>query len=337
MLDEVDEDFELKQQRDKARISKYKRIAESLETSSSSDNNGGHNRGGSTEEDISVPAAFGRAVSKAIRKGVIGRGLVRRHLDEGGVDIDAQNDFFGEGDYSKTHADDEEENVGVEQAELEEREANVAGKVITGVVDSLGSDKNEEFEENDEDDEDEFGGDPHAFNENEDGLINGKDPLAGMLADDLDRSARELGRKMAEQTAQLAAAREAEEGGTEEYAVPIPPTTINKATFGSTGVNTASSATGSGRVAGVKTGAPSEEGSAAKRRKGDQIQAPGSVATVAAVVQSAASTTGAKKVIELTEDCVRQYLISMGGKAPISGVKEVYCSLIWSVLRSNVV
>lgn len=94
-----------------------------------------------TEEDITAPAVFGRAVSKAIRKGTIGRGLIRRHLDEAGVDIDAQNDYFAEGDYSKTHADDEEENVGVEQAELEEREANVAGKVITGVVDTLSADK----------------------------------------------------------------------------------------------------------------------------------------------------------------------------------------------------
>jgi hypothetical protein len=74
------------------------------------------------------------------------------------------------------------------QAELEDREANVAGKVITSVVDTLGADKNEEFEDvDDDDDEDVLGTDPHAFDDNEDGLINGKDPLAGMLADDLDR------------------------------------------------------------------------------------------------------------------------------------------------------
>jgi hypothetical protein len=32
-----------------------------------------------------------------------------------GADIDAGNDYSNEGDYTKTHADDEEDNVGVEQ------------------------------------------------------------------------------------------------------------------------------------------------------------------------------------------------------------------------------
>jgi hypothetical protein len=82
MLDQVDEDFELKLQRDKARLSKYKRIAESLEAHSGpkTDKSAGHD-----EEDISAPAAFGRAVSKAIRKGIIGRGLNRQHMNEGGI------------------------------------------------------------------------------------------------------------------------------------------------------------------------------------------------------------------------------------------------------------
>jgi hypothetical protein len=42
-----------------------------------------------------------------------------------GADIDAGNDYSNEGDYTKTHADDEEDNVGVEQVGFVELSMNL--------------------------------------------------------------------------------------------------------------------------------------------------------------------------------------------------------------------
>lgn len=143
-----------------------------------------------------------------------------------------------------------------------------------------------------------------------------------MLADDLDRSARELGRKMAEQTAQLAAAREGGEDDEGDVYAAVP-TTSQRTLTGKLPISSASgsavSVAAGGRIIGSKVGAQTDAGSAAKRRKSEQPSR-------AAGVQQDASTSsiaGSKKTIELTEECVRQYLMSMGGKAPISGIKEV--------------
>ena len=118
MLDEVDEDFELKQLADKKKLSRYRRIAEALETSNSSTSSSAQRgEGASGPEDLSLPAVFGRAVNRALLKGTLGKGMARKHLDDAGVDIDAGNsykDYVG-GDYTKVHADDEEEFVGAEQ------------------------------------------------------------------------------------------------------------------------------------------------------------------------------------------------------------------------------
>ena len=118
MLDEVDEDFELKQIADKKKMSRYRRIAEALETHNGASSSARAGTGAdSTSEDRSLPAVFGRAVNRALLKGTLGKGLVRKHLNDAGVDVDAGNqyqDFVG-GDYTKVYADDEEEFVVNEQ------------------------------------------------------------------------------------------------------------------------------------------------------------------------------------------------------------------------------
>lgn len=195
-LDDLDDDFEAKQRVDKTRMSKYRKISKIMD---------GGGKGGGKEEDESeetwdaftLPAAFGKSSMKGVKRGGGGfggggggggggavadagarSGGDNKLIDESGFDVDEQNEFkeFCGGDYEKTFADDEEEYVGREQAQLEEQEEELQGRELA-----------DEVEEPDSDDEDE---------EDEDAL--GAGALATTMVDeDMERSAKEYGRLFA--------------------------------------------------------------------------------------------------------------------------------------------
>lgn len=120
LLDEIDEDFELKQMSDRNRLARYRKINKTLESTSRMKEGGEEDDGtGMTSGGgYLIPSAFGRTNNKSLKSGA--KTVQRRHMDEGGQDLDAAKEpteWCG-GDYSKTFADDEEENVGREQVTI---------------------------------------------------------------------------------------------------------------------------------------------------------------------------------------------------------------------------
>ena len=185
----------------------------------------------------------------------------------------------------------------------------LAGRVITGVVDNMGDEKDEYFEDDDSDDEPEDGS--GAMGDND--YIGAKDPTAGMLADDLDRSARELGRVMA------ASAKEAEGAAIAAAAA----ASNSGSSLSDEKVGAVVSAAASSSKAATSSERKSEDEPAAKRSR---VSFGSSVVPESATTTTAVSTVASSRVtteVELSEESVRQYFASMGGKAGVNAVKEV--------------
>lgn len=131
LLDEIDDDFDNKAQRDKAKLNKYKKIAQAFqENDNNDDNSNNKNIGNTAVDDFSLPAAFGRVSMKASKKSSSNRRKVvdtsetergashwQQNPGDSAADVDAelQYDEWCGGDYTKNYADDDEEQVGLEQ------------------------------------------------------------------------------------------------------------------------------------------------------------------------------------------------------------------------------
>lgn len=135
LLTEIDEKFELKNQQKRAQFANYKGIFQTLK-----DYEAKKLQEGDAEDDyiggFESTSLFGNAVNKALGASKKAGNKVNKfkresghkhhieHIDENGVQLDEINEFddWCKGDYETKFADDEENNVDIEQAALNEKE-----------------------------------------------------------------------------------------------------------------------------------------------------------------------------------------------------------------------
>ena len=149
-LDEIDDDFELKQRQDKEKLEKYKRITHAMkaEQSKSDASNGVKEGEGDDSKRFNLPAIFGFTAGKSVKAGkLFKKEKVEKHLDENGMDLDEAKSFddYCKGDYEAERADDEDD-VGGEQMDLDEKEDILAGQAVYEHSDE-GEDTGDEEEE----------------------------------------------------------------------------------------------------------------------------------------------------------------------------------------------
>jgi hypothetical protein len=184
-LDEIDDEFELKQRKDKEKLEKYKRIAQAMKINQNKVD--GDKDGGAEDGDESgrfnLPAIFGSSAGKSVKSGkLFKKEKVEKHLDENGMDLDQAKSFddYCKGDYETQRADDEDD-VGGEQMELDDKEDIVAGVSYEHSDDGDGDSDDEEEEEEDEEEE---GGGGHSAK-------------LGLVDETMEISAKEFKRQMA--------------------------------------------------------------------------------------------------------------------------------------------
>eukprot|EP00596_Hydrurales_sp_CCMP1899_P004112 CAMPEP_0119038770 /NCGR_PEP_ID=MMETSP1177-20130426/7884_1 /TAXON_ID=2985 /ORGANISM="Ochromonas sp, Strain CCMP1899" /LENGTH=462 /DNA_ID=CAMNT_0007001787 /DNA_START=152 /DNA_END=1540 /DNA_ORIENTATION=+ len=185
-LDEIDDEFELKQRKDKEKLEKYKRIAQAMKTNQNKfdGDKDGILEDGDESGRFNLPAIFGSSAGKSIKSGkLFKKEKVEKHLDENGMDLDQARSFddYCKGDYTTERADDEDD-VGGEQMELDEKEDIVAGQGVYEHSDDGDGDSDDE-EEEEEDEEEEGGG--------------GASAKLGLVDETMEISAKEFKRKMA--------------------------------------------------------------------------------------------------------------------------------------------
>ena len=160
-LAEVDMNFENKELMQRAALQKYKRISNALSQVAKASLNSSNTNANDSGDDV-VMEAFGKAAAKKARK-VSGKKV--GHMDDGGVDLEAEQDLqemFGVGlEYEEVRSDDEEDAV-LEQADLEDKEERAVA------VDAMGSDEEAEDSVDSEDENDGQGGDEEEDDEEED-------------------------------------------------------------------------------------------------------------------------------------------------------------------------
>ena len=218
LLDEIDDEFDSKLAKDKLKMSRYSKIFRTLqETDKGLDDvkaDAGDDEG---LAGFSLPALFGRG--SAAVKAAAGRRKAARggketsqvefpEATEALMDLDAAADFDSytggkinccaypceplltiltyTGDYTKTFADDDEEHVGAEQAQLEEREEHDAGQDLAEpevAVDKDGRPVSGGGEEGDGDSDEEGDG----YEEEEGAAGAGAETGDGMVDQDMER------------------------------------------------------------------------------------------------------------------------------------------------------
>lgn len=161
-LDEIDDDFELKQRKDKEKLEKYKRITQAMKINQNKLDGGrdGIPEDGDESNRFDLPAIFGSSAGKSVKAGkLFKKEKVEKHLDENGMDLDQAKSFddYCKGDYAAERADDEDD-VGGEQMDLDDKEDIVAGQAVYEHSDEDGDSDDEEEEEEDEDEGEGGGG-----------------------------------------------------------------------------------------------------------------------------------------------------------------------------------
>ncbi len=146
LLDEIDDEYDNKLQRDRMRLSKYRRLGHALLNSDLNDKSSRTNEDiSASDHEYALPPVFGRSSNSLIKSSRRNIGtsndlgeLKMSHkeggtvLDGAGIDEDAAaeyNEWTG-GDYEKVFADDDEEHIIIQQNVLEEQEDHVAEQTI---------------------------------------------------------------------------------------------------------------------------------------------------------------------------------------------------------------
>ena len=149
-LDEIDDDFELKQRQDKEKLEKYKRITQAMKADQSkNDAVKVEGEDGDDSKRFNLPAIFGSSAGKSVKAGkLFKKEKVEKHLDENGMDLDQARSFddYCKGDYEAERADDEDD-VGGEQMDLDEKEDILAGQAVYEHSDDGEDSEDEEDEE----------------------------------------------------------------------------------------------------------------------------------------------------------------------------------------------
>ena len=149
-LDEIDDDFELKQRQDKEKLEKYKRITHAMKADQNrSDAVKGVADEGDDSKRFNLPAIFGSSAGKSVKAGkLFKKEKIEKHLDENGMDLDQARSFddYCKGDYEAERADDEDD-VGGEQMDLDEKEDILAGQAVYEHSDDGDDSEDEEDEE----------------------------------------------------------------------------------------------------------------------------------------------------------------------------------------------
>ena len=302
-LDEIDEDFEQEQRKSKDKLKRYKNLGRALERAeraSATWRGGGEgDEGGGDRFDL--PAIFGTAATKALRKGGGGgaAGAKKasleslRLLDENGGDLDeakALGEDFGKGDYEATRADDDED-VWVEQAENVEQDAVEAGQAVYERSDDegMGTDDDDD-EEDDEGSSDGEGGAGGARSGFVDELVESSAKEFRALHRDADKK---RSRDLLSDTGDLS---------------------------DSASDNGSLSGDGDG-IAKKKRARFADDTSKAVPEAGgaDGAQPAADTAASAPVAAPAADTT-----YELSDDGVRRFITNVGGRVRIAEIREVF-------------
>ena len=187
-LDEIDDDFELQQRQDKEKLEKYKRITHAMKLDQNRSESNGKNSNNDEGEDgkrFNLPAIFGSAAGKSVKAGkLFKKEKVEKHLDENGMDLDEARSFhdYCKGDYAAERADDEDD-VGGEQMDLDEKEDILAGQAVYEHSDENEGDSEDEEEEEEGEEEEESGGAGGA--------------RSGLVDESVEISAKEFKRQMA--------------------------------------------------------------------------------------------------------------------------------------------
>ena len=309
-LDLIDDDFELKMQADKARMQKYQSLFRSKSealpgaTDASAATAAANNSGGG---NFVLPPVFGMAVKQRVKKGLKKNANAKSFLDETGADMDEINDAVDryQGDFEGYRPNDDmgyadEGNDFAQNLEIKEAQED------TEKIETLHEDEDEEEDSEAEeeggggdDDEGDGGGDgtgkaasgEEVIKEVK-GILSGVDKAktSGLLDDRMLLEARQAGMRMAAKEKKNAAATAAASGGS----------------FGGGDVDTpGDSSRKRGRsspdagAAGAGAGAGEEELEAKKR-----------------------------KVFELDEEGIREYLRSYGGPVPLEELKAQFKSKV---------
>lgn len=140
-LSAVDDAFDAKIKHDHAKLDRYKAISKALSRDSERSRSGDVK---DNDESNRLDIPFGRHAAMGGR--VNARSKLKKYVEGdtdvgvSGMDSEAVADFDGEaefdaicgGDYEKVYADDEEEHVLAEQAQMEQREDTLAGQEVLG-------------------------------------------------------------------------------------------------------------------------------------------------------------------------------------------------------------
>jgi len=161
-LSAVDDAFDAKIKHDHAKLDRYKAISKALNREPDHKSRSG----GDNDESNRLDIPFGRNATMGGR--VNGRSKLKKYVQGdtdvvvSGMDSEAAMDLDGEaefdaicgGDYEKVYADDEEEHILAEQAQLEQHEDALAGQEVLGDDEGMTRDEHgnvveDELEEDD--------------------------------------------------------------------------------------------------------------------------------------------------------------------------------------------
>lgn len=323
-LDELDDDFETKMQRDKRKLSEYTKIAKGLSRLSKAGGGAGGDGDSDAEETgASMAELFGLAANSKLKKGIKRGSNAKKFLDENGVDIDAQK-RMGEdyaGDYDASFANNEhtfaDESADFMQQQEEDR--GMVEMTKTSAFMKKGNeggqsdddDDNEADSEEDESDDEEpanrrraLAANAASSGEAADALINDKDL----------QQARVTGRV-------LNSAARLNEGDLK------PRTTASNPGESAAGRTRGETAAAAAATPGSKrkgtepvehsVGAISEGGGTAKRVKTEEVVDNGGGA------------------FELTDEGVRRYMLQQGGRVTLENVKHVFKAQVKSLNKST--
>ena len=372
-LDELDDDFETKMQKDKRKLAEYSKIAKGLSRLSKRD--GGRGDGDDDEEDEetgSMLELFGLAANAKLKKGIKKGGNAKHFLSEDGVDLDEQKrvgemfagDFEAKfNDNEETYAD-EDENFAQQKEELNGMaELTKTAAFIKRGNEALSDAESEDPDSEDDDDDDADDADPSAMRGSSSsgggagggsagGGFGSIDPSSGLTDEGLARlSDKDLFVARISGRALNSAARVQEsdksKAALSEQAAAVAAAAEASIAAASTSTSASATGAGTGPATNNKRKHPDGDGGSGAGAGAGADGLPKKVKFEGEGVGSSSSSSssnatgpaavagGDNREYELTDDGLRRYLTNMGGKVTLDAIKKMFKGQVKALNKST--